>query len=199
MGGAHLSEFEIGRLGYLGLLLAALVLWMFVQQRGRLMQKLQQLAAWGLIFLGVIAAFGLWDDIRHTVSPQQSVFAEAGRIELPRASDGHYYLTLQINDTPVRFVVDTGATGVVLTRQDAARIGIATADLAFHSSARTANGAVETAPVRLGTVTLGSFEDRNLPAFVNGGEMDNSLLGMSYLQRFDRLEIAGGKMVLERR
>ncbi|MBE9635693.1 retropepsin-like aspartic protease family protein [Salipiger mangrovisoli] len=194
-----MSDIEIGRLGYLGLLLTALVLWMFVQHRGRLVQKLQQLAAWGLIFLAVIAAIGLWDDIRHTVAPQQSVFADQGRIELPRAPDGHYYMTLLINGTPVNFVVDTGATGMVLTRQDAERVGITPDDLAFHASARTANGAVETAPVRLDRVALGAIEDRNLPAFVNGGEMDNSLLGMSYLQRFDRLEISGGKMVLERR
>ncbi|WP_226621694.1 TIGR02281 family clan AA aspartic protease [Alloyangia pacifica] len=193
-----MSEIEIGRLGYLGLLLTALVLWMFVQHRGRLVQKLQQLAAWGLIFLAVLAAIGLWDDIRHTVTPQQSVFADQGRVELPRAPDGHYYLTLQINGTPVDFVVDTGASGMVLTREDARRIGIDPAELAFHSSARTANGAVQTAPVRLDTVTLGRFEDRNLPAYVNGGEMDKSLLGMTYLQRFDRLEISGGRMVLER-
>ncbi|WP_353471987.1 TIGR02281 family clan AA aspartic protease [Salipiger sp. H15] len=194
-----MSEIDFGQLTYLGLLLAALVLWMFVRHRGQVVRKLQQLAAWGLIFLGTIAAIGLWDDIRHTVAPQQSVFAEQGRIELPRASDGHYYMTLQINGTPVRFVVDTGATGMVLTQEDAERVGLTGEDLAFHSRARTANGAVETAPVRLDRVALGGFEDRNLPAFVNGGEMDNSLLGMSYLQRFDRLEISGGKMVLERR
>ncbi|MCA0994520.1 TIGR02281 family clan AA aspartic protease [Alloyangia pacifica] len=193
-----MSGYEIGRLGYLGLLLTALVIWMFVQHRGRIGQKLQQLAAWGLIFVAVLAAIGLWGDIRQTVLPQQSVFAETGRIELPRAPDGHYYLTLQINDVPVRFVVDTGASGVVLTRRDAERAGLDPDALIFHSRARTANGSVETAPVRLEKVTLGRFADSDLPAYVNGGEMDNSLLGMSYLQRFDRLEIADGKMVLQR-
>jgi aspartyl protease family protein len=40
--------------------------------------------------------------------------------------------------------------------------------------------------------------DRNVPVVVNEGEMQQSLLGMRYLQRFDRLEISGGTMVLER-
>lgn len=193
-----MSGFDLGRLGYLGLLLAVLVIWMFVQHRGQLAKSLQQLAAWGLIFVAVLAAIGLWDDIRHTVMPQQAVFAEAGRVELPRAPDGHYYVTLDINAVPVRFVVDTGATGMVLTREDASRAGLHPEDLIFHGQAMTANGAVMTAPVRLDSVGLGPFEDRGVRAFVNGGEMGQSLLGMSYLQRFDRLEISGGRMVLER-
>ncbi|KUF11952.1 retropepsin-like aspartic protease family protein [Pseudoponticoccus marisrubri] len=183
---------------YLVLLGGVILTWYVVANRGGLGKMAQHLAAWGLIFLGVIAAYGLWADIRQTVMPQQSVFAEEGRIELPRAPDGHYYVTLDVNGQPLRFVVDTGASAMVLTQEDAARAGLQQDELFFFSEAMTANGAVQTAPVTLDRVALGPVTDRNVRAYVNSGEMSQSLLGMSYLDRFARIEISGGKLVLER-
>ena len=72
---------QIASLAYLGLLGGALVIWFVITDRARLGQNMRNLALWGLIFLGVIAAVGLWDDIRATVAPQQAVFAQEGRIE----------------------------------------------------------------------------------------------------------------------
>lgn len=193
-----MSAMEYGNLAYLVLLGAVIVFWFFVQNRQSLNKTLQQGAVWGLIFLGVIAAVGLWGDIRQTVQPQQLVMSEAGRIEVPRGPDGHYYLTLDINNEPVRFVVDTGATSMVLTQEDAARVGLKEEDVIFCSEAMTANGLVRTAPVRLADVALGPFHDQNVRAFVNEGEMTKSLLGMEYLNRFSRLEINNGRLILER-
>lgn len=193
-----LSSFDVGRLAYLGLLCGALIIWLLVANRDSLSHMIQQVAAWALIFLGTIAAVGLWDDIRRTVVPRQAVFADLGRVEVPRAPDGHYYLTLDINGAPVDFVVDTGATSMVLTQDDAARAGLRHTDLAYFTEAMTANGLVRTAPVTLTEVGLGAIVDRDVTAFVNAGEMEQSLLGMTYLQRFTRLEISGGTLVLER-
>lgn len=189
---------QIGNLIYLSLLGAAIAGWYLVNQRTKLNKTLQYAALWALIFVGVVAAYGLWNDLQGTVLPQQSVFAEQGVIELPRERDGHYYMTLDINGAPVRFVVDTGATAMVLSRSDATRAGIGEDELIFLGQAMTANGLVRTAPVRLDEVSLGPIVDRNLRAYVNEGEMDTSLLGMEYLNRFHRLEITGGKMRLER-
>ena len=194
-----MSGDQIGNLIYLVLLGGVLVSWFFVQGRASLGKTMQQMAAWALIFVGVIAVFGLWSDIRGTVMPQQMVVGgEEGRIELPRAPDGHYYVTLQINGTPTRFVVDTGATSVVLTRSAAERAGIDVDSLHFLSAAMTANGKVQTAPVTLDTVEFGPFADQRVAAYVNAGDMQNSLLGMTYLDRYSSLQISGGKMVLQR-
>ena len=193
-----MSSWELGNLAYLVLLGAVLVFWFVAQNRNSPGKTMQQAIAWGLIFLGVIAAIGLWDDIRQTVRPRQAMLTEAGRIEVPRANDGHYYLTLGINGTPVEFMVDTGASQMVLTAGDARRAGIDTADLAYVGRAMAATGEVRTAPVRLDRVELGDVSDRNLRAWVNEGDMDRSLLGMSYLQRWSRMEITGGALVLER-
>jgi aspartyl protease family protein len=189
---------DYANLIYLLLLGGVLVFWVFVKNRENLNKTLQHGALWGLIFLGVIAAVGLWEDIRQTVQPQQLVMSDTGRIEVPRGPDGHYYLTLELNSVPVRFVVDTGATSMVLTQEDARRVGLTEDEMIYFSEAMTANGTVRTAPVRLADVALGPFHDSNVRAFVNEGEMSNSLLGMDYLHRFSRLEIASGKLILER-
>lgn len=193
-----MSGDDTASLIYLSILGSAVAFWFFVQNRQKLGKTVQQAMAWALIFVGLIAVFGLWDDIRTTVRPSLGTVTESGGIEVPRAPDGHFYLTLRINGAPVEFMVDTGATQMVLTERDAARAGIDTGDLAFIGRAMTANGEVRTAPVRLDSVALGPVEDRGVPAAVNGGELGVSLLGMSYLQRWERIEIAGGKLVLSR-
>ncbi len=193
-----MSSWDVGRLIYLVLLGAALVLWFVVQNRQSRSRLLQQAMAWALIFLGVVAAIGLWDDIRQTARNGINAVATENRIEVPRARDGHYYLTLLVNGVPVTFMIDTGASQIVLTERDARRIGIDTAELAYVGRATTANGEVRTAPVRLETVEIGPVRERNLRAWVNEGDLEQSLLGMSWLRRWDRIEITGQAMVLSR-
>ncbi|TNF18754.1 MAG: TIGR02281 family clan AA aspartic protease [Rhodobacteraceae bacterium] len=193
-----MDAMDTGHLIYLVMLLGAVVFWFVAANRQAMGKLVQQALLWGLIFIGVIAAVGLWEDIRHTVMPRQSTFSEAGRIEVPRSPDGHYYLTLDVNGAPVRFVVDTGASSIVLLERDAEAAGIDLSRLRYTGTAMTANGAVRTARVVLDEIGLAGMEDRRVTAFVNEGEMAESLLGMSYLQRFDRLEISGGRLILER-
>ncbi len=193
-----MSDIDPARLIYLALLGVAVVGWLVVHNRQSLGRTLQQAIAWGLIFLGVIAGFGIWDDIRRTVLPAQAVVTGVGQVEVPRAPDGHYYLTLQVNDMPVVFMVDTGASQMVLSRNDARSVGLKLDELAFTGRAMTANGEVRTAPVRLDRVELGDVVDSNVRAWVNQGEMRQSLLGMSYLQRWSRIEITGRALILTR-
>lgn len=189
---------EIGRLAYIALIGTAVAGWLAADLRQRLGPTLKNMLAWCFIFLGVIGAVGLWEDVRDDLAPRQLVVDGGARIEIPQSFDGHYYVALEANGTPIEFVVDTGATDIVLTRADAAALGIDLDALSYTGRAGTANGEVRTAPARLETLAVGGFTDRNVPVVVNSGEMDQSLLGMRYLQRFDRLEISGGKMVLER-
>lgn len=193
-----MESYETGRLIYLILLGLMVAGWFFAHGRKTWNKTLQQAAVWGLIFLGTIAAYGLWDDISRTVTPQQTVFSDEGRIVVPRSPNGHYYIQAQVNDAPVRFVLDTGASMIVLTKADAERSGINPNGLSYFSRAMTANGEVRTAPVRLDIVTLGGFTDENVTALVNEGEMNESLMGMDYLQRWGKIEISDGVLTLVR-
>jgi len=189
---------NLARLIYLVLLGSVIAGYFFAQNRNNLGKTAQQAAVWGLIFVGAVAVIGLWGDIRNSVMPSQSYIEGQATVIVPRANDGHYYVTLDIDDTPVRFVIDTGASDVVLTQDDARKIGIDVDNLFFGGIANTANGEVSTARVKLHNVRLGEITDPVVAASVNAGEMDTSLLGMSYLQRYNKIELGGGKMVLRR-
>ncbi|GAB1362909.1 TIGR02281 family clan AA aspartic protease [Rhodobacter sp.] len=188
---------SIARLGYLVLLLVAVAGWVIVEYRGRLGQAFRVAAAWGLIILGLMAAYGLWNDIRGPMAVPDQILTDTGKVELPRAPDGHYYATLLVNGVELRFMADTGASTMVLTKADALAVGLDPDSLMYLGQAYTANGVVRTARVTLDTVALGPFADDGISAWVNEGEMDMSLLGMDYLGRF-RIEIAGNMMILSR-
>ncbi|MFA3915384.1 retropepsin-like aspartic protease family protein [Ruegeria hyattellae] len=189
---------NIARLAYLSLLGAVLLFWFFTQNRQGMNRTLQQIAAWAFIFIGVIAAYGLWEDIRGSVDPGLRMSVSDSGISVPRAPDGHYYLQLMVNGKPVDFLVDTGASQVVLTQRDADRVGIDTDALNYFGRAMTANGEVRTAPVELESIGLDGFTDSNLTAWINEGEMDQSLLGMDYLQRWPSVQITNGALILQR-
>ncbi len=192
-----MDNIDNSNLIYLIVLGSAVVFWFVVSNRQSLGKTLQHAVLWALIFVGVLAGIGLWDDIRRTVMPMQTVVAD-GVLELPRAPDGHYYLLAEVNGAPIRFVVDTGASQIVLSGADAKAVGIDPQTLAFTGSASTANGIVRTAAVRLASFEVGGMKDTNLRAVVNEGDLFESLLGMTYLQRFSSIRIADGVLVLER-
>ena len=192
-----MSTDQIMQLTYLVLLAAAIGGSAIVAGRNNMGKMAQQAAIWALIFVGVIGAYGLWEDITNDVNPRQAILSDS-TIAVPRSNDGHYHLTLDVNGTAIDFVIDTGASQVVLSQRDAARIGIDANSLNYSGAASTANGVVRTAPVVLDQVTLGDITDRNIRAVVNGGDMDNSLLGMTYLGLYSRIEISNGELVLNR-
>ena len=192
-----MSENEYGRLIYLGLLGAAIVAYFIADNRQSLGKNVRTAIVWGLLFLGLVAGYGLWEGVRSDILPRQTL-TSSGQIEVPRGFGGHFHLVLQLNGEPVEFIVDTGASDVVLSRQDAQRVGIDLGSLTYLGRASTANGEVRTAPTRIETVELGNITDRNLRVVVNEGEMEGSLLGMTYLRLFESLEIRGDRLILTR-
>ncbi|RCW79696.1 retropepsin-like aspartic protease family protein [Paracoccus lutimaris] len=188
---------DFGRLAYLVLLLIAVGGFLLVELRERPGKTLRMAAAWGMIFLGAIALSGLWPDIRNAIIPEARML-DGGRIEVPIGDDGHYHLTAEVNGTAIRFVIDTGASSIALGPRDAERIGIDPENLAYIGEAQTANGTVETAPVNLDSVTIGDIRDESVPAVVLRADLEQSLMGMSYLSRFARVSIESNRLILER-
>ena len=193
-----MDSFDTAELIYLVVLLAMVGGWFFMQSREGLNRTLQYAAIWAMIFIGGAAAVGLWNDISRDTRQTQISVSGSNQIIVPRARDGHYYLTLDINDAAINFAVDTGASEMVLSQADAARAGLDPDSLAYLGRAATANGETRTAFVRLDEVRLGGVVDQDVPAVVNQGEMEGSLLGMGYLQRWGRIEIAEGELILTR-
>lgn len=189
---------DYARILYLTLLLVAIGGYFVAENRRNIGQTLRHALIWGLIFIGALAGVGLWQDIRNDITPRQSVIQETGQIELPRAADGHFYATLLMNGQPIDFVVDTGASQIVLTKEDAERAGVQLDALRFFGRAMSANGPVRTAPAHIARVDLLGIQDFGVEVWVNDGEMPESLLGNDYLQRFEKIEIERDKLILTR-
>jgi aspartyl protease family protein len=121
--------------------------------------------------------------------------ANGGSITLFREDDGHFYADAQVNGMPVHFLVDTGASGIALAREDAERAGVLVDPSEGGVIGSGASGEVRGHYVELDRVTLGSKEAEDMTAVVlEGGDM--SLFGQSFLSRFDSVEIHGDEMVL---
>ena len=184
------------QLVYYGILLAALLGGVLLMRRGQMGKTLRQFGLWTLIFGGIVMAYGMWEDISRNSAGSFARVNERGNVVLEKHRDGHFHATVVINGAPIDTLVDTGATLTVLTPQDATRAGFDIDRLQFSGQASTANGIVATAPIRLDRVALGPFEERNVRAAVNGGNLDKSLLGMEFLSRFGRLEITRDQLLI---
>lgn len=124
--------------------------------------------------------------------------ADSGReIRVSRGGDGHYWLTLDVNGIPVRFVVDTGASHVSLSFQDAESIGLDPSGLDFNRIYRTANGQTLKALVQLDHVGIDSIQFTNLTASVSQpGQLEVSLLGMNFLSKLSSFKMERGELIL---
>ena len=186
------------RLFYLLALGMLLAFWIAYRYRRRLGQATQHAAIWVLIFIGVVLAFGFSEPLKQSLFPEAAQPVNDSTVALDRARDGHFYATLDVNGRDIRFMIDTGASSIVLALQDAEQAGIDTNALSFHIPTQTANGLVFSAPVRIGSMRLAGFTDFDVPATVNRGPLDLSLLGMDYLDRFSSFRVEADRFYLTR-
>ena len=120
----------------------------------------------------------------------------AGEVIVPRADDGHFYADVTVDGRSVNMMVDTGASIVALTADDAAAAGVRWTENEIRPVARGANGTVLGVPVMLERVQLGQLEAQGIEAVVIPEGLDVSLLGQSFLSRIQRVEIEQDRMLL---
>jgi clan AA aspartic protease (TIGR02281 family) len=109
---------------------------------------------------------------------------------------GHFLVEAVVNGAPVTFLVDTGASDVVLTMADAKRLGFRPENLRFTQRFASANGEVRGAPVVLREIRIGQFSVFDMPASVNEAPLRISLLGMSFLKRLQGYGVEDGRLIL---
>lgn len=136
---------------------------------------------------------------REATSPDSSTSRSSPNsseaVELRREPDGHFYADVEINGTPIRALVDTGASGIALSREDARRAGVGISIGMPEVVGEGASGEVRGERVTLDRVSLGSETAENMRAIVlDSGNL--TLLGQSFLSHFDSVEIQGDTMVL---
>lgn len=161
----------------------------------------------GLIFLGLGLAVAV--GLAGTGKPPSrepaaadaipsSYVAGPSEVVIERAADGHFWVEGEVNGEAVQFLIDTGASHVILTQEDAERAGFRLSEQDFTVSYATANGRAAAAPVRLAELAVGDIAVTNVVAAVNGAPLPQSLLGMSFLERLAGFEVAGDRLILKR-
>ena len=119
------------------------------------------------------------------------------QVTLIRSNNGHFEARGNVNGKPINFLIDTGASSIVLTYEDAISAGIDVSNLSFVNPVSTANGMTTTARVRLGFLDIGEVRRDDIKAMVSRqGDLGESLLGMSFLGSLSSFEIRGDRLIL---
>lgn len=165
-------------------------------------------AAWIGIFLVAMALYIYRYDLQDIASrmtagliPGSPVSSQTvnGReqVMLIKGSNGHFNAKLDVEGTQIDFLVDTGASSIVISHQDALKLNIDPANLRYNVVVSTANGTTSAAKVRLKNVSIGKISRNNLPALVaQPGNLSESLLGMNFLETLWGFEFRGDRLIL---
>ena len=189
--------YKIALLVFLG----GAVLTMF---RERFTQAITAALLWVTIGLALVVIYSYRFEL-HNVADHVLVALVPGyvvshgrNVEIGRNSAGDFAISAQINGARVAMVLDTGASAVVLTHDDAKAAGLPLEVLNYTVNIDTANGRTRAAPVTLDRIAIGGLTERSIEALVvQPGQLKMSLLGMSYLNRLQSFEVSGDRVVLK--
>jgi aspartyl protease family protein len=187
----------------------ALVLWLVLSRvRSARPSDIARLATaamtWALLLIvvtGIYAyrfeAFAIVGRITGELLPSEPQVERGGEVVVNRRLSGEFAIAGRVNAARVTFLFDTGASAVVLTAEDARRAGVETSRLVFDVPVATANGGAMAAEARLDQVAIGPIVMRNVPALVaRRGALDESLLGMSFLERLKSYTVERDRLVM---
>ena len=126
------------------------------------------------------------------------VSAGQHRMELTSGRDGHFRVDARVDGRHIDFLVDTGASMVILRETDASKVGVHPMPRDYTAVVSTANGSIKAAPAKLERIEIGDITVFDVPALVLPDEaLSTNLLGVTFLSRLRRYEVADGRMVLE--
>jgi len=129
--------------------------------------------------------------------PSEPQVGQGGEVIVNRRLSGEFVIAARVNGARVSFLFDTGASAVVLSAADAKRAGISAAGLTFDVPVATANGSGLAAEARIDRIAIGPIVMRNVPAMVaRPGALDESLLGMSFLERLKSYTVERDRLVM---
>jgi aspartyl protease family protein len=198
-----LSTGDFGSLAYkiaILVFLAGTVMTMF---RQRFTQAITAALLWVVVGLMLVVGYAyrfelhdIGDRVLAELVPGRAV-SHGRTVEVARTNTGDFSIMAQINGVRVPMVLDTGASSVVLTRDDAKAAGLPIEVLNYTVNIDTANGRTRAAPVTLDRVAIGGLVERSIDALVaQPGQLRTSLLGMSFLNRLQSWEVSGDRLLL---
>jgi aspartyl protease family protein len=199
------STEQLTKIVYMLIILSLLVYGYVRSNSGKaLSEHLLGWLIWIAIFIVIIIGYAFRHELdevkRRVISVLVPSYAwvEDGEITLSRNADGHFYInTLANNKTTIKFLIDTGATGVAITQKDAINMGIDISKLQYTRASNTANGISYSAPIKIKTLQIGKKVLHNVEAHVSSGGLDISLLGMAVLDDFKDFRFVNDNLILK--
>lgn len=173
-------------------------------------RMLSEAALWAGFGMVTVLAFTHFEEFAELAVPRLATLDRAyaaaepaparssGGVELKADGHGHFIATAQVNGSGIDVMIDTGASLVALTAEDAERVGVRVRPSDFTQRVATANGHAKVAPVLLHSISIGDVTVRNVRAVVaEAGRLETTLLGMTFLSRVGRVEMSGGRLILQ--
>lgn len=201
--GSFEADSQGPRLVYLVALLVLVGGGLFARIARRPSAALQQAGLWVGIGLVIVLGYSYRNEIEgiaHRLSgdlaPSSGQAVDGQQMRFTAEADGQFHVEATVGSTPMRFLVDTGASEVMLSPADARRLGYEPSTLAYTRVYQTANGTVRGAPVTIPEISIGPIRLTNVAASVNEHETEGSLLGMSFLGRLSGYEVSGDALTL---
>jgi len=159
---------------------------------------------WALLLIALTGVYAyrfeaseIFGRITGELFPSEPQVGRGGEVIINRRFSGEFAIGGRVNNARVTFLFDTGASAVVLTADDARRAGVEASRLVFDVPVATANGAAMAAETRLDQIAVGPIVMRNVPALVaRRGALDESLLGMSFLERLKSYTVERDRLIL---
>ncbi len=197
------STDEFGSLAYKLAILVFLGGALFAIFRDRFTEAIMGALLWAVIGVVLVVGYSYRYEV-HQVADRVMAELMPGHVishgrtaEVARTGAGDFAVSAQINGARVHMVVDTGASSVVLTPDDAKVAGLPLALLNYTVSIETANGRARAAPVTLDRIALGELEERSVEALVvQPGQLRTSLLGMSFLNRLQSWQVSDDRLMM---
>ena len=186
-----------GHIIYPILLIALIASRGLFRSQGKMGETIRHSLTWLIIILALVIGYSFKDALLGNLLPHRAMIQEDGTMVFRAEQDGHFYIEVSINQVPVRMMVDTGASDITLSPGDAARLGFSPQEQDFTRNYSTANGAVKGAPVMLDTVAIGSIMLTHMPASIDHGMMETSLLGMSFFKQLHGFSVQGDRLTLK--
>ncbi|TFI60276.1 TIGR02281 family clan AA aspartic protease [Sphingomonas parva] len=175
----------------------------FLARRIPIAQGLKLALAWVLIFGAAFVAFTLKDDFaalgRRVIGESASQGQTNGpgqALRIRKSEDGHFWAIATIDGTPVRFLIDSGATVTSLSAETARRAGIEPSG-GMPTLVETANGIVHAERARIAELAVGDIRRRDLPVHISEAFGRTNVLGMNFLSSLSSWGVEGEWLILE--
>ena len=185
-------------------LLTALAVALLARLRMGAGQTVRTVGLWLGIILVLVLSYSYRNElgdvglrVRGELQPGRAMNTAPGEMVVARDGDGHFTVQGRVNGHPVLFLVDTGASGILLSPDDARRAGVDVSGMRFDQMAETANGVGRSAKVTVDRLEVGDLSLRDVEMSVNQAPLSVSLLGMTFFNRLESFQVKGDRLYLK--